>query len=147
MASLLNHPLIALIKERGSIDDLQLEEVSEEHARSGKPVGQILADFGIMDSETQLQIIAEHLGTEVVDLREIELTPEVLKIMPPSSARMYQCLPLADYGSSLRVTLADPLNPAMIDELGYVVRKEIQVVVADPAQIRNAIEKYYGGEE
>ena len=143
----MTNPLIALIKERGLIDDLQLEEVAEEHARSGKPVGQILADFGIMDLDTQLQVIAESLGTEVVDLRELELTPEVLKLVPSTSARMYQCLPLADYGSALRVTLADPLNPAMIDELGYVLRKEIQQVVADPAQIRSAIEKYYGGEE
>jgi len=147
MASLLTNPLIALIKERGLIDDLQLEEVSEEHARSGKPVSQILADFEIMDLETQLQVVAEHLGTEVVDLRDVELTPEVLKIVPSTSARMYQCLPLEDHGSSLRVAMADPLNPALSDELAYVVRKEIQVVVADPAQIRTAIEKYYGGEE
>jgi type IV pilus assembly protein PilB len=30
-----------------------------------------------------------------------------------------------------------------IDELGYVVKKDIQLVVADPAQIAKAIEKYY----
>ncbi len=145
MSSWINNPLIALLKARGLISDLQLEEMSEEHARSGKPVGQILADFGIMDLDAQLQFIAEFLGTEIVDLRELELTPEVLKAVPSTSARMYQCLPLVDYGSALRVTLADPLNPAIIDELGYVLRKEIQIVVADPAQIRTAIEKYYGG--
>jgi hypothetical protein len=29
----------------------------------------MLSDFGLVDQDTQLQIIAEHLGTEVVDLR------------------------------------------------------------------------------
>jgi type IV pilus assembly protein PilB len=45
--------------------------------------------------------------------------------------------------STLQVALADPLNVGRIDELGYVVKKDIQLVVADPAQIAKAIEKYY----
>jgi len=142
-----NDPLIALLKERGLIDDLQLEEVMEEHTRSGKLIGTILADFGIMDTETQLQIIAEYLGTEVVDLREVEFKPETLKTIPASSARMYQCLPLEDYGSTLKVALADPMNPSIADELAYVIRKEIQPVVADPAQIQAAIEKHYSTDD
>ena len=44
-------------------------------------------------------------------------------------------LAVADYGSSLRLALADPLNPAMIDELGFSIGREVQIVVADPAQI------------
>ena len=56
---------------------------------------------------------------------------------------------MALFGNTLQVALADPTNPAVIDELGYVVGKEIQVVVADPAQIEQAIGKAYadtGGE-
>jgi type IV pilus assembly protein PilB len=147
MAAQTHDPLIALLKERGMIDDLQLEEVMEEHTRSGKPIGTILSDFEIMDVETQLQLIAEYLGTEVVELRDVELKPEVLKAIPASSARMYQCLPLEDYGSTLRVALADPMNPAIADELAYVIRKEIQAVVADPNQIRAAIEKHYSADD
>jgi type IV pilus assembly protein PilB len=147
MAAPVTNPLLSLIKEKSLIDDLQLDEVQEEHTRSGKAVSQILADFEIISMDEQLQIIAEHLGTEVVDIRDAEMTPELLKTIPSSTARMYQCMPLADHGSSLRVALADPLNPQAIDELGYVISKELQVVVADPGQVRQAIDRYYGGEE
>jgi type IV pilus assembly protein PilB len=41
------------------------------------------------------------------------------------------------------VALADPLNVSRVDELGFVVKKDIQLVVADPSQIEKAIEKYY----
>ncbi|MHB8522671.1 MAG: GspE/PulE family protein [Limisphaerales bacterium] len=146
MAEFVSHPLLALIKERGLVDDLQLEEVFQEHTRSGKPISQVLQDFGLLDIEAQLQIVAEHLGTEVADLRDRDIPPEVLKAVPPESARMYQCVPLAIHGNTLQVALADPLNPAVIDELGFVVRKEIQVVVADPAQIEKAVSKFYGAE-
>jgi type IV pilus assembly protein PilB len=143
MADYISNPLLALIKEQGLIDDLQLDEVQQEQARSGKSIAQVLHDFGIVEMETQLSIQAAHLGTEVVDLADRELPPELVALIPASTARMYQCVPVADYGSVLQVALADPLNPAVVDELGFVVRKEVQVLVADPAQISKLIEKHY----
>src|SRR6266705_3354918 len=146
MAEISSIPILALIQEQGLVEDLQLEEVRQEHTRSGKPVIQLLQDFGLLDLETILQIMASHLGTEVVELRELELTPEILQTVPATAARMHQCLPVAVHGSSVRVALSDPLNSAAIDELGYLTGKEIQVVVADPAQIEKAINKHYGEE-
>jgi type IV pilus assembly protein PilB len=146
MADVSTIPLLALIQERGLVDDLQLEEVAQEHTRSGKPPIQILQDFGLLDLETVLQLMADHLGTEVVELRDADLSAEVLKTVPASAARMHQCVPVALYGSSVRVALADPLNPAVVDELNYLTGKEVQVVVADPAQIEKAINKFYGEE-
>jgi len=146
MADIASIPLLALIQERGLVDDLQLEEVVQEHARGGKPVIQVLQDFGLLDLDTILQIVADHLGTEVVDLRSQEIPPEALQAVPGTAARMHQCVPVALYGSTVRIALADPLNPAVIDELAYVTGKEVQVVVADPAQIEAAINKHYGEE-
>jgi type IV pilus assembly protein PilB len=138
-----SNPLLSLVKERGLIDDIQLEEVSQELTRTGKPVGQILNDFGIVDTYTQLQIISEHLATDVVEVRESELSPEIIQTIPAATARMFECVPVAVYGSTVQVALADPLNPEIIDQLGFTVGKEIQVVVADPGQIRKALDKFY----
>ncbi len=143
MADYISNPLLALIKEQGLIDDLQLEEVLQEQTRSGKSIDQILQDSGMVEIETQLQIVASHLGTEVVDLSDREITPEVIRLIPTSTARMYQCVPVADYGSVLQVALGDPMNPAIVDELGFVVGKEVQILVADQAQIAKLVDKYY----
>src|ERR1051326_5626286 len=146
MADVTTIPLLALIQERGLVDDLQLEEVLQEHTRSAKPVIQVLQDFGLLDLETILQLMADHLGTEVVELRDVDLTPEFIQAGPGTAARMHQCIPVGLFGSSVRVALADPLNPAVVDELNYLTGKEVQVVVADPAQIEKAINKFYGEE-
>src|SRR5258707_2472593 len=143
MAEEISNPLLSLIKEKSLIDDLQYEEVVAEFKRNGKPVIQILADFGIMDSDTTLQVMADHLGTQVVKLSDRDLPPEVIKALPASAARMYQCVPTALSNGTLQVALVDPLNPARADELGFVVKKDIQLVVADPFQIQKALEKYY----
>lgn len=143
MADVQTNPLLALIRERGMADDMQLEEVMAEHTRTGRPVSQILVDYGIMDTETQLQLIAEHLGTEVVTINELDLTPEVIDSVPAATARMYQCLPVGIDGGVVKIALVDPLNPAVIDELGFSIGKEIRVVVADPSQVEKLIRKFY----
>ncbi|MBI1841811.1 MAG: Flp pilus assembly complex ATPase component TadA [Verrucomicrobia bacterium] len=139
-------PLMALVKEKGLIDDIQFEEVSQEHERTGKLFGDILKDFGLVDSDTQLQIIAEYLGTEVIDLRSVNFTPELLSAVPSATARMYQCVPVGLYGSTLQVALGNPLNPSALDELGFIIRKDLAQVVADPGQIMRTIDQHYGGE-
>jgi type IV pilus assembly protein PilB len=139
-------PLLALIKERNLIDDLQLEEVQQEMARTGKPSSEILSDFGLVDIDTQLQVIAEAVGAEVVNLDGIEFTPELLANVPAATARMYQCVPVEDFGSAIRIAMANPLNPAAVDEISYIVRKEVQVVVADAKTIDKIINKHYGEE-
>ena len=137
-------PLLDLIRSQGMLDDLQLEEVKEEHNRSGKSFGEILSDFGYIDTEQQLQLIANQLGTEVIDLSTRELTPEILSAVPPDAARMYKCLPVGVSESCVHIALADPLDPTTVDQLAYVIRKEIVPVVADPVAIEAAISKYYG---
>jgi len=143
MADAANDPLLALIHERGMIDDLQREEVVAESGRTGKPTIQVLNDMGIVDTSSSLQVMADHLGTEVVDISDAGLTPEVLKAIPGDIAKMHLCLPVAVFDSVVRVALADPLNPAIVDEIGFSVGKEIQLVVADPDKVASAINKHY----
>ncbi len=146
MSEYISQPLLALVKERGLIDDLQYEEVMQEQGRSGKSVSQILSDFEILDVDSQLQIMAEHLGTEVVRLRDREIGPELLKLIPANSARLYACVPVEANGSQLKVAFAEPLNPAAADELSFVTHREIQIVVADPEEVQRAVGRYYGEE-
>jgi len=143
MADISNFPLLGLLQERSMVDDMQLEEVIQEHNRTGKPISQVLQDLGILDIDNQLQILADNLVTEVVNLRDKEIPPEVVQCVPAQTARTYQCMPVALVGNVLQIALVDPLNPSLINDLGFTLGKELQLVVADPAQIEKAINKYY----
>jgi type IV pilus assembly protein PilB len=143
----ISSPLLSLVREQGLIDDLQYEEVAAEIKRSGTPAIQLLQDFGIMRLEDVLHVMAENLGTEVISLRERELSPDLLKTIPANVARMYHCIPVALNNGTVQVALAEPLDPATADEIGFASKREVQVVVADPAEIEKAIERFYGQEE
>jgi type IV pilus assembly protein PilB len=143
MSEAVSDPLLALVRERGMLDDLQMEEVMQEHLRSGKPVVQVIQDYGLIDGDSLLQIVADQLGTMVVTIDEEAMTPEVIAAVPAESARMYQCVPVALYGDTVQIAMMDPLNPAAVDELGFSIKFQIQLVVADPAAIQKALGKFY----
>jgi type IV pilus assembly protein PilB len=137
------NPLLELIKDQGLIDDLQYEEVSSEFKRTGGSAFQILQDFGILDADSILQAMASHIGAEVVSLRNRDIPPDVIAAVGAAQARSLECIPVEQDGGVLKVALVDPLNPSRSDELGYVTKRDVQIVVAHPDEIKKAIDKYY----
>ena len=140
------NPLLELIHGQGLVDDLQYEEVSSEHKRTGEQVFQILQNFGILDADSILQAMANQLGSEVVSLRNRDLPKALIALIPAAQARAMECIPIEDSDGTVKVALADPLNPQRADEIGFVMKRDIVVVVADPGDIKKAVEKYYGEE-
>src|SRR5215212_5247110 len=135
--------LLSLIKEKVLLDDLQIDEVDQEHTRSGKPVSQILLDMGFMDMPTQLSVIAEQLGTEVVEPNKADISKEAIEAMPADVARTHLCIPVNLFGDTLQVAFANPLNPETVDHVAHAVGKEVMAVVADPALITKLLDKLY----
>src|SRR3954467_10592708 len=135
--------LLSILKEKVLLDDLQIDEVDQEHTRSGKPVSQILVDMGLMDMPTQLSVIADQLGTEVVEPSENDIPKEAIEAMPADVARTHACVPVNLYGDTLQVAFANPLNPETVDHVSHAVGKDVMAVVADPAVVSRLIEKLY----
>jgi type IV pilus assembly protein PilB len=144
MAEEISNPLLSLVQEQGLIDDLQYEEVTAELKRSGTPVAQLLQDFGIMKLDDILHVMAGYLGTTVVSLRDREFPPDLLKIIPANIVRIYHCVPVAVNNATVQVALAHPLDPVLADEIHFAIKRDVQVVVADPAEIEKVIDQYYG---
>jgi len=147
MAEDILNPLLALIQEQGLIDDLQYEEIVAELKRSGADVVQLLQDFGIMKLDDILHVIAGHIGADVVSLNGRKFPPELLQTVPAKIAQMYHCLPIALNNGTVQVALADPLDATRADEIHFAIKRDVQIVVADPAEIRKTIDQLYGQDE
>src|SRR5271166_3028870 len=147
MAEDISNPLLALVREQGLIDDLQYEEVVAELKRGNAPAIQLLQDFGIMKLDDILHVIAGHIGADVVSLKDREFPPELLKTVPAKVAQMYHCLPVAMNNGTVQIALANPLDPQSTDEIHFAIKRDVQIVVADPAEITKTIDRLYGQDE
>ena len=124
----------------------QVEDVLTEVNLNGKSIAQAMVDSGFVDENGFYRTIAEALGTEYVDLNAREIPPAVLKLIPSGLARLHRALPIEMSGNTLRVALADPLDPRAAEDLRFALGKNIDVVVAPTEQIENRIKEYYGAD-
>ena len=103
----------------------QAEDVLNEANLNGKSMVQAMVDSGFVNESGFYQTIAEALGVEYVDLGEIEIPPAVLKLIPSGLARLHRALPIALNGNTLRVALADPLDPHGAEDLRFALGRHL----------------------
>jgi type IV pilus assembly protein PilB len=138
--------LLSFLRDSGTITDLQMTELLDEQSRTGKPIDEVISNGGIIRLSEMYQMVAQALGTEVVDLAAMEFPPELLSLVPPQTARLQGVLPLHFDGHVLRVAAANPLDPNVVDNLRFATQKDIVIYVAPTGQILEMIERFYGSE-
>ncbi|NCW27117.1 MAG: type II/IV secretion system protein [Verrucomicrobia bacterium] len=140
--------LLPFLEEQQILSSEQSREISEELSRTGKPIETVLANFGIIQMPQILEKISDSLGLPLVlDLSNLELSPELLARIPPHTARNVGALPLAADETTLTVALTDPLATQALEDLRFATGAEISQVVAPPEKILPLIEKHYGAAE
>jgi type IV pilus assembly protein PilB len=122
----------------------QVDDVLQEAQLNGKTVEQALIDSGFVDRRGFYQVIADAVGTELVDLGEEEIAPEILRLIPGGLARLHGALPVAASGNTLSVALVDPLDLRAAEDLRFALGKDVHVVVAAAEEIEERIQRYYG---
>lgn len=121
----------------------QLQEVYQEHERTGKPFNTVLYNYGVIKEERLLELIAENIGTEVVDIKSFDISKNLIDKVGYSVARMYRVIPLYEEDGVLVLAAHDPMNYRMQDELHYVLDQECRIVVAPPGDIEEALDHFY----
>jgi len=135
-----------LFVEQQVLQPSQAEDVLNEANLNGKTIVQAMIDSGFVDESGFYRTIAEALGAEYVDLGDKEIVPAILKLIPSGLARLHRALPIGLSGNTLRVALADPLDPRAAEDLRFALGKDVDVVVAPTEQIDNRIKEYYGAD-
>jgi type IV pilus assembly protein PilB len=135
-----------LLVEQHVLQPCQAEDLLNEANLNGKSIAQAMIDGGFLDESTFYRAIAEALKVEYIDLTDLEIPPPILTLIPAGFARLHQALPICLSGNTLRVALADPLNPNTPEDLRFALGRDVDVVVAPTGQIEEQINKYYGAD-
>ena len=138
--------VLDLFVSRGMIDTSLAEDMLHEIEASGKDVGDILTDFQVVQSrEDMWAIIAQELGTELVDLTDFVAPEELLAVIPAPMARLHGALPINFDAEGITVALLDPMNPQTAEDLRFALGKEIKIVVAPVHVVEKKINEAYSG--
>ena len=126
------------------ITEEQMKEVEEEQERNGKSLKEVIIDFGILTEADILEAIGRSLGLEIRSVAVEEDPPrEVIKMIDGGTARMLGVVPLSFDGTTLNIITRNPLNYQVVDEVRFIVGKDVNQIVVPEAQVEAAIEKFY----
>jgi type IV pilus assembly protein PilB len=131
-----------LVKEQ-LITPLQLRKAMTEQRRSGGRLGHELTRLGYIDENELTGFLSSQYGVPSINLSDIELDPEVLKLIPKEVVTRHQVIPVNRSGNTLIVAMADPSNIFAVDDIKFITKFNIEVVVASEQAIADAVEKYY----
>jgi type IV pilus assembly protein PilB len=142
-----NQQIIDLFQSRSLIDASLAQEILAEIGQSGKPIGEVLADFQVIQHRDDIwPVVASELGTSIVDLRNWTPPEALLALVPAGTARLHGALPVNFDETGLYVALVDPLNPQTPEDLRFSLGREINVVVAPDYLVEAKINDCYGGD-
>ncbi len=129
-------------------EQVQAALVAQQSTHKGKRLGEILIDQGIIDGQTLDIALAGQFGFQYLDLSDVEIPPEVLSAVLPTTATSYKVVPLEHDPAARRLVIAMKSrdNFRAIDDLKNLMGfAEVRCAVAPAAQIDALIAKHYGG--
>jgi MSHA biogenesis protein MshE len=132
-----------LLQQHQVISAEQLSKSLSEQQASGRRLGNILIERGLIDETRLLKFIAAQLHIKFWELNNYRFNAEVIKHIPETVARRYHAIPLEKHDNYYLVAMADPTDLAGIDELSRQLKLSIKIVVAREADILRIIDEVF----
>lgn len=125
----------------------QLEEALRHQDTKSDKLGTTLVKLGFVDEETLAEFLSKQHGVPWIDLFNIPIEPDALRLIPGDAAQKYKIIPIKKIGNKVTIAMADPSNIYAIDDLKFMTGYHVEPAVATEAAIKFAIDKYYDSME
>ncbi|MDF1597657.1 MAG: ATPase, T2SS/T4P/T4SS family [Acidimicrobiia bacterium] len=128
-----------LLLDEGLVTPETLETGMALQEETGRPLGRVLVEEGLVEESDLVRALAKHIGIEFVDLNAVTVDPAAAALIPETLARRYAALPIAFEGDALIVAMADPANVLAIDDIRALTGRDVLPRVATRSDVERAI--------
>lgn len=139
-----------LLVQQGLITLDQLHIGLTEQKTQNMPIGRLLVRLGFVTEAVIRDIMARTIGQESIDLSNVVVDAEALKLVPQEFARRHRLLPIAYDAEQniLVVAITEVFNVVALDQLRATLGHKVQMktVLAGQAQLDEFIDQFYGHE-
>ncbi|MDD3604425.1 MAG: type II secretion system ATPase GspE [Kiritimatiellae bacterium] len=135
--------IVEILESVGLITRAQAEEALTAAREEDKDVQDVLVEKEMASKLDILKTLAYQFGMETVSLANMEVTQEVIDFVPNKIARRYKIVPVYKNENTLTVALSDPLDVETLDSLRYLLKCNVEGVVAPAEEIEVALNHYY----
>jgi MSHA biogenesis protein MshE len=125
------------------ITDEQLQHALAEQKRTGRKLGRVLTDLGYISEQAFHEVLARYLKLPFVDVRNLQLVPATVRLLPEVHARRFRALVLQDDARGLLVGMADPTDLVAHDELAARLKRPLRLALVKDADLMKVMDAVY----
>jgi twitching motility protein PilT len=129
-----------LLMEKGLINTNQLKDALKKQAQTGGHIGSILLEIGHISTDDLLSVLSAQLGIPSVNLLEINISHELLKLMPLEKIKTLKVIPINIDETSVTLAMVNPLDNISIRDIEFSLGKKVVPVVVPASQMDAAIQ-------
>lgn len=132
-----------LLLNRGFIVETELQYALARQASTGGPIGQILVDLGLITDRDLVELLAEQLRMQVIDLSRVDCDRALVASLPKPDAHRLGALPMRRIQGQLDVAIADPTDERVVNELMELLGEPLRLFLATRSDIDAALDRLY----
>jgi hypothetical protein len=138
-------PLGTLIFRAGLLPAETIENALEEGVKTGRRLGEILIERGLLQEEDLTRLLAGQKGLPFISLRTEPIDPEATKMLSEDQARLFSALPIGYEEGQPLVAVADPTNDVLNRNIREALGQDVRFVVAGRTELNEVIGEAYSG--
>jgi len=130
---------------QGLITSEQLQQVldAQRASNGAKKFGDVVVELGFMSEVNFAKALAGNLRVQYVDLDNIEINTDAVKMVPEALARKHTVIAINVQGKRLTVATNDPVNFIVLEDIKVSTGMDTVPVLATTSAINKAIGKCY----
>ena len=110
---------------------------------SGRQLGAILVEQGLLDQRVLTQALARQLGLPTIDLRVERPTDEALEVVPEATAREFNIMPMRLVDDVLDVAISNGSDLAVREALERLPVSAVNIYLAPPQDVLFSLNSHY----
>ncbi len=130
--------------DNGFVKSEVLSQLQELSQKNGQDLNQLLVSQKVLEEEDLAKAKAAFFNLPYVDLRQLQVPPRVLELIPLESINFYNFVPFDLVGDSLKVAITDPTNLSALEALEFLGREQnlqLQLYMASGSSIHVVVGK------
>lgn len=121
-----------------------LERALEEQKRSGDFITNCIIKLGLATEDHLIPILAEELNVQYIMVKDRDVPPDVIKMVPAKIAHYYEIIPIAFAAGMLDIAINDPFDTNKLDEIKLLLNCDIRPFLSAKKDILEGLKRYYG---
>ena len=133
-----------ILRSKGYCTPQEINDALEYQKQNGGKLADILVKLKFATPEDVAEALAEQFNIPYVDLSRMDIPDDVVDLIPKPVAIEHAIIPIREKGRYLVIAMADPLDFYTLDNLRFILGKEVECCLASKEAVRNSLVRYYG---